>query len=393
MQAKRSAAKTTLALLIGAAIVAALILRLRANAETEARPKQPDASARVVPVLTAAVEQRDIPIALEGLGSAASLHTVTVRSQVDGRLNQVFFKEGQFVHKGELLAQIDPRPYTIQLHQAEANLARDRANLESGRANLDRLNKLSAPRFVSAQDLQNQVALVGGYEGSVQFDQAQIESAKLNLDYARIVSPLDGVAGIRLVDPGNYVRASDATGIVIVTQLDPIGVIFTLPQDDLPKVAEQLGRGVDLPVDAYDRSGANKLASGLLRVIDNQVVASTATIRLKAYFPNPDRHLWPNLFVKARLHLAERKGALVVPATAVQRGPRGTFVYVVRSDQTVEARPIELEQTVVEQAIVHKGLTLGEQVVVEGQNMLRPGARVRPQSARGRAEPQQGALP
>ncbi|MET0285417.1 MAG: efflux RND transporter periplasmic adaptor subunit, partial [Polyangiales bacterium] len=207
-------------------------------------------------------------------------------------------------------------------------------------------------------------------------DQAAIDSAKLNLSYARITAPIDGVPGIRLIDPGNYVRAGDTNGLVIITQLDPIAVVFSLPQDDLSKVAAQLARGGTLPVVALDREGLTELARGELRVIDNQVVSTTATIRLKAVFPNAERKLWPNLFVKARLSLETRKGALVVPSTAIQRGPRGPFVYVVRADQTAEVRMVKVELMIEEQAVIASGIEPGEQIVIEGQNQLRPGAKV-----------------
>lgn len=377
MQGKRPVVRWMLGCVLGATLVGALVhfragaVGTRAQGGTSAG-REP----RATPVLVASVVQRDLPIDLEGIGSAVPIQTVTVRSQVDGRIEKLFFREGQSVRRGDLLAQIDPRPFANMLQQAEGAHARDRATLESARANLERLEKLASARFVSTQEVQNQQALVAQTEAALQVDQAQIGAAQLNLDYARIRSPIDGVTGIRLIDPGNFVRAGDAGGIVIITQLDPIAVVFTLPQDDLPKVSEQLARGVELGVDAYDREGVTKLGSGRLTVIDNQVISATATIRLKAVLPNPERKLWPNLFVKARLHLEARRDALVVPTPAVQRGPRGPFVYVVKSDQTVEARPVEVELTVADTVLVRAGLAVGEQVVVEGQAQLRPGSRV-----------------
>ena len=383
MQAKRPALKITLWLLVAALLAGAVVQRLRANAGAHADARQ-DTKERVIPVIATTVELTDLPLELEGLGSVAPIQTVTVHTQIDGRLDKLFFREGQTVKRGELLAQIDPRAYEIALHAAEGSLKRDRATLESGSKNLERLAKLSGPHFISPQDLQNQQALVSGLEGTVAVDEAQVASAKLNLVYARITSPLDGVTGIRLVDPGNIVRAADPTGIVIITQLDPIAVVFTLPQDDLPKVAEQLAHGAELTVDAYDRSGITKLATGKLQLIDNQVATATASIRLKAFFPNEEHRLWPNLFVKARLHLETRKGVLAVPSIAVQRGPRGVLVYVIKPDQTVEARPIDVDMTVGSLTVLKGGLKPGEQVVVEGQNQLRPGARV---SVRGASAP------
>ncbi|MDB4972139.1 MAG: mdtA [Myxococcaceae bacterium] len=394
MQAKRPALKVVLWLLACALIGGAVVLRLRANAGAKADSRQESKEARVIPVIATTVTATDLPIELEGLGSVAPIATVTIRSQVDGRLEKMFFKEGQAVKKGELLAQIDPRPFQIQLHQAEGSLRRDRATLESGGKNLERLAKLSGPHFVSPQDLQNQQALVGGLEGTVYIDEAAVDSARLNLDYAHIRSPIDGVTGIRLVDPGNLVRASDTTGIVIVTQLDPIAVVFTLPQDDLPRIAEQLAKGAELEVDAYDRSGITKLGTGKLQVLDNQVATATASIRLKAFFPNGEARLWPSLFVKARLHLETRKGVLAVPSIAVQRGPKGALVYVVKPDQTAEARPIEVDLQVAELTVVKSGLQAGEQVVIEGQNQLRPGAKVSVHKPTGAlpSEKQTGAL-
>ncbi|MDB4988423.1 MAG: mdtA, partial [Myxococcaceae bacterium] len=386
--------KVTLWLFACVLIVGAAVLRLRGNAGAHAESKPLEGRERVIPVIATTVDHTDLPIELEGLGSVVPIATVTIRSQVDGRLDKMFFREGQAVKKGELLAQIDPRAFQIQLHQAEGSLRRDRATLESGGKSLERLNKLIGPHFVAPQDVQNQEALVGGLEGTVYIDEAAVESAKLNITYSHITSPIDGVTGIRLVDPGNLVRASDTTGIVIVTQLDPIAVVFTLPQDDLPKVAEQLAHGAELEVDAYDRSGITKLATGQLQVLDNQVATATASIRLKAFFPNGERRLWPNLFVKARLHLETRKGVLAVPSIAVQRGPRGALVYVIKSDQTAEARPIEVELQVGELTVIKSGLQAGEQVVVEGQNQLRPGAKVsvRKSSSALPNEKQSGAL-
>jgi len=299
-----------------------------------------------------------------------------VRAQVDGRLDSVNFTEGQEVKRGQLLAQIDPRPYQIQLHQAQGNLARDQSLLTGSQLNLERYEKLTEQKFVAKQQLDDTRGLLGQYQGAVQYDQAQIEAAKLNLSYARITSPIDGVTGVRLVDQGNLVRASDTTGIVMVTQLDPISVLFTLPQDDLPTVARHMNSDKALAVDVFDRAGSEQLASGELLLVDNQINQTTATIRLKAVFPNKQRVLWPNQFVKVRLHVTTEKDVLVAPSTAVQHGPKGTFVYVVKADQTVEARPVEVALTRAEQTVLRKGVQEGELLVIEGQNQLRPGARV-----------------
>ena len=330
---------------------------------------------RPVPVLPATVVRRDVPVILEGIGNVVAYKTVTVRSQVDGRLMQVLFREGQSVHKGEVLAQIDPRPFQVQLHQAEGALARDRAQLENANLVVNRDQELVGKKLIAQQQLDTDRALAGQTEGTVRIDQAAIESARLNLDYARITSPVDGVTGVRLVDPGNVVHAADPGGIVVVTQLDPVAVIFNLPQDELPRISDQMGHG-KLTVEVYGRDGTAALGKGELELIDNQINQATSTLRLKAIVPNPERHLWPNQFVKARLLLTTRKGALVVPASTLQRGPEGTFVYVIGPDQTVTVRPVQAVSPAGDLAVVDKGLQEGEIVVADGQNQLRPGSKV-----------------
>jgi multidrug efflux system membrane fusion protein len=332
---------------------------------------------QVVPVVATLVDKRDVPIYLDGLGSILAYKTVTVRTQVDGRLNRVLFKEGQRVHVGDLLAEIDPRPFLVQLHQAEGALLRDKAAFQAGNLNLQRFISLRAGNLVAQQQVDDQRSLVRQSEGSMRVDEAQIESARLNLDYARVRSPIEGVTGVRVVDPGNIVHPGDQNGIVILTQLDPIALLFTLPQDDLPKVQEALAAG-PLTVEAYSRDAAQKLGVGQLTLIDNQINQATATMRLKAVLPNPKFALWPNQFVKARLFVSTRRGAIVVPATVVQQSPKGTFAYVVKADRTVEPRPVEIEMTLGEIALIRKGLATGEQVVVDGQNQLRPGIQVAP---------------
>jgi multidrug efflux system membrane fusion protein len=332
---------------------------------------------RTVPVGATAVVQKDMPIYLEGLGSVLALATVQVRPQVDGRLDAVLFKEGQFVKKGDVLAQVDPRPFMIQLHTAQAAVAKDSATLRDNKLNLDRYVTLRKQNLIAQQQQDDQQALVDQTAASVQSDQAMIESAKLNLDWARIVSPVDGITGVRNVDPGNIVHASDTTsnGIVIITQMDPIAVLFTLPEDDLSKVYDTLQKG-PIAVEAYSRDGNKLLSTGKLLLVDNQINQATASIRLKATFANPDRKLWPNEFVKTRLLLTTRKNALVVPAAVVQRGPSGTFAYVVNAQSRVDMVPITVEVIQGDTAIISKGLTPGQQVVVDGQNQLKPGSKV-----------------
>jgi multidrug efflux system membrane fusion protein len=330
---------------------------------------------RVVPVLLAPVQKKDFPIYLDGLGSVVPIHTVTLHTQVDGKLDSVAFKEGQLVHKGDFLAQVDPRPYIIQLHTAEANLARDAAQAREGRVNLERYRTLRKENLIAQQQVDDTQALVDQYDATVRSDQVQIESARLNLDYAHITSPLDGVTGVRLIDPGNVVHAADTTGIVVLTQLDPMSIIFTLPEDDLPRIAAKFQPGV-LDVEAYSRDGVIKLGMGKLTLIDNEINQTTATIRLRAVFDNPKNALWPNEFVKARLLLTLQKDALVIPAAAIQRGPTGTFVYVVGGENTASTRPVEVDSLQGDTAIIAKGLSPGEQIVIDGQNQIRPGSKV-----------------
>ncbi len=363
---------------IGVLAVAGWVAWSRTRSPGARAPQGSEASSqRAVPVTSATVTRQDVPTWLEGLGTVTAVRTITVKSQVDGRLDQVLFREGDMVRKGQQLAQIDPRPFEIQLHQAEGALARDLAQLDNARINAKRNEQLWDRQLIARSTLDDARASVGQLEGTVAVDRAAIESARLNLDYARIASPVDGVTGVRLIDPGNFVRAADAAGIVVVTQLDPIAVLFTLPQDDLPRISEQMRRG-RLPVAAYSRDGSTLLGNGTLELVDNQINQSTATIRLKAILPNPARSLWPNQFVKARLLLGTRAGAIVVPSTALQRGPNGSFVYVIGKDDTVTPRNVRADPPQGPIAIVEEGLSEGERVVADGQGQLRPGSKVAP---------------
>jgi multidrug efflux system membrane fusion protein len=306
-------------------------------------------------------------------------YTVTVHAQVAGPLTTVNFKEGQFVHKGDTIAQVDPRPYLATLHSAEAALARDQATLKNAELNLERYRELRQQKLIAEQQYTDQLALKDTTLGTIRTDEAAIESARLNVEYAHIVSPIDGVTGVRLIDPGNLVQPSDASGLVVITQLDPMTVLFTLPEDDLPRVQVELAKG-PLAVDAFSRDGSHKLGSGTLTFIDNQINQTTATIRLRASFPNPKSILWPNEFVKARLLLSTEKDAIVIPAVAIQRGPTGTFVYVATPNETAEMRPIELLSLQGDVAILKKGVTPGEQVVIDGQNQLKPQSKLAPRA-------------
>jgi multidrug efflux system membrane fusion protein len=376
---------STLIVRIGIAIAAIAGIGWWVHSRGQAAERAPQGrgagQARAVPVQLGSVEQKDLPIWIDGLGTVAAFQQVTVRTQVDGRLDKVLFTEGQAVKAGDALAQIDPRPFQVQLHQAEGALARDRAQLEAAQKNYQRYKGLQAQQLVAAQQVESVGAQAGNYEGVIKIDQAALEAAKLNLDYARIRSPIDGITGVRLVDAGNLVRASDTTGIVVVTAIDPAAVFFTVPQDRLPEIAAAQKRG-EVPVEVYNRDGSDLLGKGTLAVIDNQINQTTATLRLKALVPNKDRTLWPNAFVKARMLVETRRGALVIPAVAVQHGPTGDFVYTVGADLTAHLEPVIVELTTGDVAVIAKGVKPGERVVTEGANQLRPGAKVQPPAPR-----------
>jgi multidrug efflux system membrane fusion protein len=368
--------------LVGALALTALIVALRMRASAQSRrgenTREGATQDRPIPVLVAQAERRDVPIYLEGLGTVAAYATVTVRPRVEGRLDAVLFREGQSVRRGDVLAQIDPRPFQIQLQQAQALVARDRAQAGVGRTTFERARSLVEQNLIARQEFDTARGTFEQLQAAVRADEAQVANARLSLDYARVTSPIDGVTGLRLIDAGNVVRTTD--GIVVVTQIDPIAVMFQLPQDELPRVAERMAQGA-LPVEVYSRDGDTRIATGELAVIDNQINVATATARLKAVFPNPERRLWPSQFVKTRLLVNTRRGALVIPAAAVQHGPQGVFVYVVGADGRVASRPVRVERTEGESAILTEGINPGEQVVTEGQNRLRPGARAQVRTA------------
>ncbi|HLK53459.1 MAG TPA: MdtA/MuxA family multidrug efflux RND transporter periplasmic adaptor subunit [Candidatus Angelobacter sp.] len=328
-----------------------------------------------IPVAVATAEVRDLPVLLNGLGSVEAFNTVAVKSRIDGQLVQVNFKEGQEVKQGDLLAVIDPRPYEVQLSQAQATLFKDQSALKDAKVNLDRFQQLYKDGVVPKQQLDTQDSLVGQLEGSTRADQAQIDNVKLNLVYTRITAPVSGRVGLRQVDVGNIVHAADPNGLVIITQLEPIAVIFSLPQDSLQTVSLHMRKGT-LSVDAYSRDDQTKLTTGVLTTIDNQIDTTTGTGKLKAVFANHDRALWPNQFVNIHLLLEVRKNNTVVPTAAIQRGPQGTYVFSVKPDKTADMRPVTVSFSEGNYAAISQGLSPGDTVVTDGQDKLQPGTHV-----------------
>jgi multidrug efflux system membrane fusion protein len=327
-----------------------------------------------------AASTADIRIVQTGLGSVISRNTVTVRSRVSGQLTHVLFKEGQFVHVGDVLAEIDPRPFEVQLTQVKGQMARDRALLDNARRDVGRFKALVAKGSVSAQQVDAQESLVRQYEGVVLADQGQVDNAQLQLSFTHITAPISGRIGLRLIDAGNNVSASDTAGLAVINEVQPVTVVFSLPEDNAPAVIKRLreteAKGGGLPVEAWDRANKSLLAKGNLLTIDNQIDPSSGTIKLKALFPNQDNALLHNQFVNARLLLDTRHNATVIPGAAVQRGSVGTFVYAVKGDKTVSVRPVTLGPVDGENVTVETGLAPGEVVVVNGADKLREGAKV-----------------
>jgi multidrug efflux system membrane fusion protein len=347
----------------------------------DSKPQKAQAAAgpRAVSVAVAPVLRQDVPVYLSGLGSVTAFNTANIKSRVDGQIMKVNVREGQQVHEGELLIEIDSRPYQVQLEQMQAQLFKDQATLRDAKLNLERYVSLIPSGSIAQQQVDTQKSLVDQLDGTVRTDQAQINSAKLNITYCHITAPFNGRVGLRQVDAGNIVHASDANPMLILTQLQPIAVIFTLPEDLLPRVAGQMRHGT-LEVDAFSRDDQTKLATGKLLTIDNQIDPTTGTAKLKAVFSNQDNKLWPNQFVNTDLLVQTRKNSTVVPTAAILRGPQGTYVYSVNPDKTVEDKPVTVALTQGDATVVSSGVNPGDTVVTDGQDKLQRGSRIEPRA-------------
>jgi multidrug efflux system membrane fusion protein len=360
-------------------LLVAAVIGGGAYALTSAQPKTQSAPATAsvppVPVVAEPVKSGEVPIYLRGIGTVQAYNTDTIRTQVQGQLTQVAFKEGQTVHAGDLLAQIDPRPFQAQLDQAIANRERDQAQLANAQANLQRDSQLLAHGYATPQTVDLDKANTGQFAAAVKGDEAAIEYAQTQLAYTRITSPIEGVTGIRLIDVGNIVHPTDPNGLVVVAQLQPISVIFSLAETDLPQIQQAMAKG-PLTVLAYSEDNKIKLDQGTLAVLDNQIIQTSGSVRLKADFPTPEHRLWPGELVNVRLLIANRQNALTVSAPAVQQGPQGSYVYAIKPDGTVENRTVKVAQLGARIAVIASGLQANDQVVIGGQSRLQPGSPV-----------------
>jgi len=361
------------------ALVASCLSLLDCSSADSKQQKAQAAAPHAVSVAVAAVQRQDVPVYLTGLGAVTAFYTANIKSRVDGQIMKVNFREGQIVHENDLLIEIDDRPYKVQLEQMEATLFKDQASLRDAKLNLDRYTALIPSGSISQQQVDTQKATVDQLDGQVRTDQAQIDNAKLQIVYCHITAPFTGRVGLRQVDPGNIVHAADTNPMLILTQLQPIAVIFTLPEDQLQTVAQHMKQGT-LEVDAFSRDDQTKLATGKLQTIDNEIDPTTGTAKLKAVFDNRDNSLWPNQFVNASLLLETRKNSTTVPTAAILRGPQGTYVYAVNPDKTVEDRAVTVSLTQGDTTVVTSGLNPGDTVVTDGQDKLQRGSRVEPRS-------------
>jgi multidrug efflux system membrane fusion protein len=362
-------------LILAIVLIGALGIALGVRWKSAAQPAQPSPAPPAVPVIAGTVLSHDVPIYLRGVGTVVAYNNVVVRSQVTGQIIKIAFNQGQTVHKGDLLAEIDPRPYQAQLDQATANCDRDQAQLVNAGANLGRYTSLASKGWATPQLVDTQKAQLGQLQAMVKSDEAVIEAARTNLSYTRLTSPIDGVTGIRQIDEGNIIHPTDPNGLVDVTQIQPISLIFSLPQTSFVAIQQQMERG-PLGVLAYNQDEATQLDEGRLDLIDNQIVQTTGTIRLRATFPNARHLLWPGELVNARLLLAARHNGLTIAASAIQQGPAGAFVWVIGPDETVQMRPVTVAQTSDGVVLIDSGLQAGEKAVVDGQYRLQAGARV-----------------
>jgi multidrug efflux system membrane fusion protein len=338
---------------------------------------------QIVPVVVSTATRGDLPVFFNGLGTVTAYNTVTVRSRVDGQIVKINFTEGQMVREGESLVEIDPRPYQVQLEQAEGQLAKDEAQLRDVQVDYDRYQQLFKAGVIPKQQVDTQQAQVGQFTGSIKADQAAIDNAKLQITYAHITAPISGRVGLRLVDVGNIVHATDTSGLLVITQLQPIAVIFSLPQDQLSQVIGKLHGAGPLPVEAYDRDDTTKIATGKLLTIDNQIDTTTGTYKLKAVFNNEKDNLFPNQFVNVHLLVDTKHNVTIVPATAIARGPQGTYVYLTQKDSRVKIQPVTVTLNSGNSVAIGKGLSAGDTVVIDGQDKLQEGSRIDPRTPNG----------
>ncbi len=364
---------------LAAVVLAAALFWMRPGAAQSAKNRSTagrEAAARAVPVTGAVARVADLDVYLEGVGTVMPVKTVTVHTRVDGQLIKVDYKEGQLVREGALLAEIDPRPFEVQLHQAEGQMAKDQAGLANAKIDLKRYEALIQDNSIPRQLLDTQAATVNQVEAALKSDQAQIDSAELNLTYSRVTAPISGIVGLRLVDPGNIVHAGDPNGLVVITQQQPITAIFTVVATNLPQILQQMRSGRKLTVEAWDQDNKHKLADGSLLALDNQVDQATDTIRIKALFANDDFALYPSQLINAKLLVDTLRGTVIVPTAAIQRSPQSTFVFVVKPDQTVEIRNVDIQLTLGNDTSIRQGVAAGETVVVDGVDKLQTGIRV-----------------